>query len=372
MCPMVTRNRVRWRYGGHRDGAWQAVEVTDPAEARRVMGWVVSHSRRVTREQVLDHFDGPGEIVGGQTVAAWLGEYVDNLTALEDSTRAAYKRIVAQHVKVAPLGALPLAAVTRDDFRQWVTWQQTIVAPKTLSNHRALLSAGFAEAVHAGRLGMNPCAGVRVPRSDAGRTTAAWSILTPSELSKVVSVMTPDVLKPLPIVLARTGLRWGEVTALRVADIDLDGDRPTLTVHRAWKRGATGGVYYLGVPKSRKSRRTIALDPETVEVLRAVVEGKPADALIFPGPRGGQLLRSTFMDHYGPACDAAIGRRTRIHDLRHTHASWLIAAGVPLPTIQARLGHESITTTINVYGHLMRESDEQVLRALAALNSRAR
>jgi len=367
---MVTRNRVRWRYGGHRDGAWQTVEVVDPAEAKRVMAWVVSQARRVTREQVLDHFTGPPEPVGGQTVAAWLGEYVGKLTALEDSTRAAYRRIVAQHVKVAPFGSIPLAAVTRDDFRQWVAWQQTIVAPKTLSNHRALISAGLAEAVHIGKLDRNPCAGVRMPRPDAGRTGAAMSILTPAEVARVVSVLTPDVLKPLPIVLARTGLRWGEVTALRAGDIVLDGDNPTLTVNRAWKRGATGGVYYLGVPKSRRSRRTIALDPETVEVLLPLTEGYPADALIFPG-RGGNG-RSMFMDHFGPACDIALGRRVRIHDLRHTHASWLITAGVPLPTIQARLGHESITTTINVYGHLMRESDAQVVRALVGLSSRAR
>jgi len=49
---------------------------------------------------------------------------------------------------------------------------------------------------------------------------------------------------------------------------------------------------------------------------------------------------------------------TRIHDLRHTHASWLIAAGRPLPSIQRRLGHESITTTVDTYGHLMMEVDE--------------
>ena len=62
----------------------------------------------------------------------------------------------------------------------------------------------------------------------------------------------------------------------------------------------------------------------------------------------------------------AFGRDVRVHDLRHTHASWLIAAGVPLPVIQRRLGHESITTTVDRYGHLAPDSDVAVLAALDA------
>ena len=69
-----------------------------------------------------------------------------------------------------------------------------------------------------------------------------------------------------------------------------------------------------------------------------------------------------------PALDAAnaagLTKRPRVHDLRHTHASWLIAWKVPLPVIQARLGHESITTTVDRYGHSLESSDDEVLAAV--------
>jgi integrase len=104
-----------------------------------------------------------------------------------------------------------------------------------------------------------------------------------------------------------------------------------------------------------------------------------ADAYVFPNQVGGHLWHGSFNTRvWQPAIRnamdaetcaelglATIKRAPTIHDMRHTHASWLIAQGIPLPYIQARLGHESITTTVNTYGHLVADAHDQMASAIA-------
>lgn len=111
------------------------------------------------------------------------------------------------------------------------------------------------------------------------------------------------------------------------------------------------------------------LTPEQVELFKRRCLGKKPTDLIFTAPEGGAWHSGVFHAHrWKPALDAAnsagLTKRPRIHDLRHTHASWLIAGKVPLPVIQARLGHESITTTVDRYGHLLEASDDEVVAAV--------
>ena len=164
-----------------------------------------------------------------------------------------------------------------------------------------------------------------------------------------------------------TGLRWGEITALQVRDLTLDGPEPCLRVRRAWKRNPPPtsefhrpdtGPSYLGPPKTRKSRRRVTLAAVLVDLLRELSAGKAPGELVFCALMGGELRSATwYEDRWKPAIKLANARglrvSPRVHDLRHTHAAWLISAGVPLPVIQQRLGHESITTTVDVYGGLL-------------------
>lgn len=122
------------------------------------------------------------------------------------------------------------------------------------------------------------------------------------------------------------------------------------------------------------ARRTISLSPDVVDALGT--PGAPGE-LIFPGQRGNHLWYSSFRENTSvptiararnvALCEEAgvvpLRKTPTIHDLRHSHASWLIAGGAPLPYIQARLGHEAITTTIGVYGHLQPDAHD----AMAAI-----
>jgi integrase len=120
----------------------------------------------------------------------------------------------------------------------------------------------------------------------------------------------------------------------------------------------------LGPPKTRKSVRTVSIPDLVTAELQTRSVGRRPDQLVFPGPAGIGQQAWTKRFHrmaWHPAVAASgIGKKPRVHDLRHAHASWLIAQGVHLPMIQARLGHESINTTISVYGHLAPEAHQQM------------
>jgi integrase len=166
-----------------------------------------------------------------------------------------------------------------------------------------------------------------------------------------------------------TGLRWGEISALRAGDVDLHSRR--LAVKRAWKRNGVG-EWIIGPPKTAKSRRTLSLAPSLAELLRPYVEGRKRDEYLFLNGDGGPLRQNSFYeDRWQRAVKLAqergLTKSPRFHDLRHTHVAWLIAANTPLPKIQQRLGHESIQTTIDVYGGLLHYTDEQVDAAVEAM-----
>jgi integrase len=144
-------------------------------------------------------------------------------------------------------------------------------------------------------------------------------------------------------------LRWGEATALRVCDIDFG--RRRVDVRRAFFD--VGGRVILGTPKSHQSR-TVPLPRFLADEMAAAVAGKRADQLVFTMPAGGVMRltnwrRSVFLS---ARRRAGLSDRFRVHDLRHTAASLMIQAGYPPKMLQEIMGHASITTTLDLYGHL--------------------
>jgi integrase len=151
------------------------------------------------------------------------------------------------------------------------------------------------------------------------------------------------------LLLGYTGLRWGEATALRVCDIDLA--RRRIDVRRAFSD--VGGRIVLGTPKSHQSR-TVPIPRFLAREIAKVIISKNSDDLIFTTPGGSVLRLSNWRrSAFQPACArSGLGGRVRIHDLRHTAASLMIQAGYPPKMLQEIMGHASITTTLDLYGHL--------------------
>lgn len=293
------------------------------------------------------------------TLAGWLDHYLDHKTGVEKSTIYDYRKMVEKDIKPV-LGAIPLAALTPEDIALWVqALADRGLAGKTIANKHGFLSSALNVAASAGHLKVNPAVGgaglVAVPRTERDEMV----FLTADQYAKL-----HDNIKlrwqPLVEFLVASGARWGEVTALRPSDVNrADG---TVRISRAWKRTYARGGYELGAPKTNKSRRTINVDTAVLDKLDYTGEW------LFTNVRGGPVRGHNFHEnHWQPALKkAGLDVKPRIHDLRHTCASWLIAAGVPLPAIQQHLGHESIQVTIGVYGHLDRSHGKTVAAAIAA------
>ena len=197
-------------------------------------------------------------------------------------------------------------------------------------------------------------------------------ILTPAEIQRVLEALKERSLYPIVAVALGTGMRRGELLALRWKDVDLDAAQ--LRVEQSLEQTKRGGLVFKA-PKTRHGRRTITLPASTVAVLRehwkATLEcrlqlgqGKtPAGALVFAAWDGNTRSPNAMTKEWRRAIHAAKLKAT-FHSLRHTHASSLIAAGIDVLSISRRLGHGSPAITLGVYGHLFKPDD----RAAAAID----
>lgn len=335
------------------------------------------------------------------TVDRWMGHYTDHLTSVTDGTRAEYRRMYKrtygrEFVAGHRLGAMGVNQVGRDEAALATNALAKRLSQKSVLNAKGLMFEAFAQAADRADIPVasNPFHKVKLPKAGDDGEAVAQHFLTYEQFDQL-DVEIPTFWRPLVRTLVSTGMRWGEATALPVGEVKPGDGRhgPYLRVVRSWKHGEKGRV--LGSPKTKKSRRTITLADEHYEQLLPLLEGRPRDALVFTNTKGDAVLSWNFHDNVWqpairrlqrcpahrqekdpcmarhddrqPSCETAWTFTPRIHDLRHTHVAWLILEGVPLPVIQQRVGHESITTTVDTYGHLV--PDVQIQAQAAASSS---
>lgn len=279
----------------------------------------------------------------------WAERHFASLTRPTPGTLATYRRIYAREWHPR-LGHLRLSQITRETLARAVL--ELDGSDKTIRNAWGVLSSMLKVAVLDGHLPRHPGAGIALPERTS-HTKAEHRYFTHDEWWTLLDA-TPDHWRPFVWMLGGTGMRWGEAVALDVGDVNLDAATVRVTKAEKWDV-SNRGQRVVGPPKTRKARRTITLPPEVVEAVRPLVEGRRPKETLFLAPRGGTVQHRTFYSDIWRAkcCQPLDDPAPRIHDLRHSHVAWLIAEGIPLPVIQARLGHEKITTTVDTYGHLL-------------------
>ncbi|MBV9547528.1 MAG: site-specific integrase [Chloroflexi bacterium] len=363
----IEHRGTRWRVCWRQDGARQSETFASKDEAVRFRMSVEGAKNRYPPGYRPGQGWGDAPARDALSLAEWGRRAIDQRRRVTDRTRADYLRDWERHV-VPELGHVELAKLSEDDIADWdAGLRDAGLSAKTRANLRGLLSSIVEDALRRRPplVEHNP---VRLFRSDHDGQVEEMCFLTPDEFRLILDHI-PKPYRALALLLAGTGLRFGEATALYVRDVNSRAG--TLTVHRAWKRAPAGSPdsYALGPPKTRLSRRTISVSPAILDALR--LDGRTPTDWLFAGREGGQLYSSTFYDlAWRPAVEAAQGaglfKTPRVHDLRHSHVAWLIAAGVPLPVIQRRLGHSSIRTTIDRYGHLLPDLQSGVSAAVDA------
>ena len=323
--------------------------------------------------------------LGARTLRQQVEHHIDHLTGVTDGTREDYRRHAARNI-YPTLADVPINALTRDDIAKWINGlQRQGLSPKTIKNRHALLSGVLTDALREELVASNVAKGVRLPRV----ATSEQCFLTPQDFAELLGHV-PQRWRPLVMLLAGTGMRWGEATALQVADVDLDAR--TIRISKAWKHSRTG--HELGLTKTVRSDRTVALPAACRADLEVLTRGRAPGDWLFTNRLDGPVRRSAFHgDVWTPAVRAfagdtrvvlrepgkrarkvwertGTGKRPRIHDLRHSFASWAIAAGHSLTAVQRTMGHESITTTSDVYGHLVRADRDAFAELLPAAPGR--
>lgn len=383
--------QVKWREGGGRTGAGQTERFADRPSAEQFKRLVDAHDQHwppgwVRGKGFVEPDTNPDDV----PLREWAHRYADKLTGIDGRTRKDYKRDIDRHF--APIvhtrsdgETIPATVcnITQDDITDWVrtqedgledperpgAWLRRKASPKSIANRHGLLWCLFQAAVDATPQlrPANPCAKTKLPRTDDG-IVEEMVFLEQDEWQRIRAEFTDPDARDLAEFLVGTGLRWGEATALQVQDVNLR--QSTISVQRAWKR-QDDNTFALGPPKTRKARRTLALSPDQMAMVRGHMAGRSPESFIFRGGMGSAWRHSNFFHRkWQPAVKAAmekgLPKKPRLHDLRHTHVAWLVAANIPLPAIQARLGHESITTTIDRYGHLVRAMDSEISAAVQA------
>lgn len=246
------------------------------------------------------------------------------------------------------------------------------LSPKTVHNVHLCLRRALRDAVRARLIAFNPAEAAHRLPADSRPEMQAW---TSGELRTFLAATAEHPLRALYRVAAQTGLCRGELLGLRWRDVLFSERR--LSVGQQLSR--QGELIRLGPVKTKAGRRSVSLDQVTVAALLAHREAQRALAaqlgrsaptgadLVFARPDGSRHDPDVISQTFERLVAKAGLRRIRFHDLRHTHATLALQAGVHAKVVQERLGHSSINVTIDLYSHAIPALQEDAADRIAAL-----
>jgi integrase len=312
-------------------------------------------------------------------VSAW--EAAGDIAA---KTAERYRELVENQI-VPHLGTKVLQKLRPLDIEIWHAMLRATgrkdssggVSNRTIGHAHRILSKALREAARHDLVAKNVAAEERAPTVGAEEMV----ILTEAQVSALPASMTDRPIYSKAITALFTGLRRGELLALRWINVDLT--TKVIRVREALEQTKQHGVRFK-TAKTKSGRRDVTLPEIVVETLRehrrkqleqqlALGLGKLSDdALVFPAHEGGPQSPDAFSAEWRDAADRIGLSRVPLHALRHTHASQLIDAGVDVVTISKRLGHASPTITLQIYAHLFRKDDSKAAAAINAALARPR
>ena len=355
---MGSVRKVRHRSGR---GSWQA-RWRDPAGVDRAKNF----ARKVDADRYLVSLESDklrGRYADPRLARTrledWVDEWQATRTNVSAQTRLRDEASIRNHI-LPSLGSVPIGQLQPVNIAQWVAELDAKgLAPATTRKAYQLLSAALSSAVDNGLIPLSPCRNVKLPKL----IRPVMRILEPGEIEDLAKEMD-ERYRAMVLTAAYTGLRFGELAAFRTEHFD--ALRKTLRVVESLSEVA--GEFVFKPPKSDASRRTVSVPSFVVEELaQHLAVHADGSGLVFSASSGGPIRRTNFRRRtWLPAVRASVGEPCTFHDLRHTHAALLIAQGEHPKVIQERLGHASIKTTLDTYGHLFDGLDEAAAERLDA------
>jgi integrase len=342
------RDRLgRQRSAGTFDTKTLALKHARTAEALEASG----QDARPAQTEMLPASSRRGKVTVATYAPTWLAGH-----RLEPTSRATYASMLLHIVR--ELGDVTLASLDAPRVRAFIRQTEaTGLSSSTVGLIMTTLRMLCETAVADRLLDRNPCAGVKI----AGRHQAEMRILSPAEYRAVLAA-TPECHRLLVEMAVASGMRWGELMGLQGPDVIPDGSGYTVKVRRVMIE-VDGKTSIRPYGKTPGATRPVSIDRDLGERLIERARQHP-DGFVFRAEKGGVLHRSNFRRVWIKALKAAGLTGIRVHDMRHTHASWLVNNGCDLVTVRDRLGHASISVTSR-YLHVVPGTHDRALDALS-------
>jgi len=290
---------------------------------------------------------------------------------IEATTRAAYVSNLDKHF-FPFFGRRPIAKIHPSLVQDWVTQAAAGgLSPRSIRKYHTMLHSIFKRAVRDQLIVVNPCEHTELPKVIARKTRT----LTPEEFDVLIRAV-PEYHRLMVETAIETGMRWGELIALRPRHIDCLRKTVVVeeTIVEVSTRHSPTGERYLRKPYPKDNKpRTFGVRQDWLDAIaeHIKVNDIDRDALLFATTAGTPISRNTFRTRiWLPAVKASgVTFAVRMHDLRHAHASWLLAGGSDLKSVMERMGHAQIQTT-QKYLHALPEADQHNLDALDRMTHR--
>ena len=351
-----------------------------PRYTERFHGPEINAKRRL-RDLEIEHEDGHLHRAPVLTMGEYLKLWLKGLpaTGMSAHGRQTYKAEANKYL-VKRLGHIRLRALKKEDVKDlFADLVREGLEPATVVKVKTVLSSALTEAEDLGYVAHNVARKAKGPRVKRKPMVT----LTEDDSDQLLASIADVAWQALVLTALTTGMRRGELTALRWSDVDLVG--AVISVQQGADHGDEGLV--MSDAKTDQARRTIRLHPRTVQCLashalfldarrRKYKDLWDEHDYVFPAltlwryrgkemrPGRALLPHSVTQRWASMRATGIVPRTMRFHDLRHTHATQLLRAGVNVKVVSERLGHGDVSVTLNVYSHVLPDMQESAVTAM--------
>ena len=341
----------------------------DPNTGKRRQKWIAVKGNKRDAERKLAEvirdldqgmFVEPSRLTLSGYLDQWMKDYVAHSVRLR--TARGYGTIV-KRIQMGSLSRIRLTSLKPAHVQRYYSHLlEEGLSPQTVHHHHSLLREAIGQAVRWDMLPQNVINRVTPPKVPKPELR----ILAECEVHRLLEqVAGTDYHLPIHLAL-HTGMRRSEICGLFWSDVDMHDS--SLSVVRTMV-SLKGDPQHLDEPKSRRSKRVIAFGPETRSLLaerKAEIDWRDVmeRSQVCARRDGSSMIPDVLSRKFNAILKACRISHVRFHDLRHTHASLLLASGVPIHVVSARLGHASIQTTVDTYGHVLPASDVEAGRVM--------
>lgn len=365
------------------DGRWCAAYFDEKYRRHYVYGKTQAEVKKKLKMKMENQDNAASENSENVTVEEWVSFYLENYkkNEVKETTFYEYVRLHGKHIKGSDVGKIALSKLKSSQLQKYYNDKKKDgYNPKTIKHIFTLLNSALNKGVELKLVSENVNNTVVLPKCKdyEGKT------LSVEEVKKIVLNAKEDELYPIVILTIYTGLRKGEVMALKWSNIDFEKKELYVegslcrVVQSIDENGKTHYAYKILEPKTAKSRRVVPLLPLAIEALELQRERQDQikeqfaeiyskQDFVFAKCDGRYLDQRGFMDAYHAFLKKYSLTDIRFHDLRHTFATLLLEAGESPKVIQELLGHSTITTTMDTYAHVKKSGKINAIKRLDTL-----